>query len=188
MDVRDLDRRAIEATGRIIDTLTDEQLAATTPCPQWRVRDVVAHMVDNRTQLLTNLTGSAPEPEDDVRAGFRTATEALTAAVADDTVLTTPYKLLDVEYNAAVALFVNFADTLVHGWDIGTAIGRDVRLPEDLVHAALKGISRWPEDGTIWGKEGLFSEKLPVPEDASPQEKLLAITGRSPQWTPAGRS
>ncbi|GAA3061462.1 TIGR03086 family metal-binding protein [Actinokineospora globicatena] len=188
MDVRDLDRRAIEATGRIVDTLTDEQLAAPTPCPRWQVRDVVAHMADNKRRLLTALTGSAPEPGDDVRGDFRIAATALTAAFTEDSLLTASYELLGIEYNAAVALFVHFADTLVHGWDIGTAIGQDVRLPEDLVQAALKGISRWPDDGTIWGKDGLFGEKLPVAEDATPQEKLLATTGRSPQWTPASTS
>ncbi|GAA2970143.1 TIGR03086 family metal-binding protein [Actinokineospora diospyrosa] len=187
MDVRPLYRQAADSTGRIIDTLGDEQLAMVTPCSQWRVREVITHLVDNRNRLLTNLTGGTPPAEADVRTGFRATTEALNTAFADDALLEVPYELLDTQYNAATALFVDFADTLVHGWDIGVAIGLEVRLPEDLARAAVKGISRWPDNGTIWGVNGLFGEKLPVDEAASPQEKLLAITGRSPQWTPVGR-
>ncbi|MBM7771773.1 uncharacterized protein (TIGR03086 family) [Actinokineospora baliensis] len=188
MDVRPLYRRATDHTGHLIDALSDDQLNLLTPCSQWRVREVIAHLVDNRNRLLNNLTGGTPAPEADLRTGFRTTTEALITAFADDALLETPYELLGTQYNAATALFVDFADTLVHGWDIGVAMGRDVELPEDLAAVAVKGISRWPEDGTIWGPGGLFGEKLPVSEDASPQERLLAITGRSPQWTPVGTS
>ncbi|WP_026422744.1 TIGR03086 family metal-binding protein [Actinokineospora inagensis] len=188
MDIRDLDRRAVESTGAIVARLTDAQLDAPTPCERWTARDVVAHMNDNKRRLLTRLTGGAPEPTGDVRAEFAHLGATLARALADESVLDLPIELLGKPYTVGVALGVHFSDTLVHGWDLGSAIGLDVRLPEDLVAAVSKVMSQFPNDGTIWGPDGLFAEQLSVPEGATPQERMLAFTGRPAQWTPASTS
>ncbi|SDD31268.1 TIGR03086 family metal-binding protein [Actinokineospora iranica] len=183
MDIRELDRRAVESTGRIIDALTDEQLDVPTPCTEWAVREVIAHMVDNHVNFLRKLAGEAPALSGDPRVDFRETAAALAALADNDEVLAAPYEMPIGTVNGRIALSIHFNDTLVHGWDIGTAVGVDVRLDEDLVEAALGFISTWPDTPEVWGPGKAFSARLPVADDASPQERLLALTGRSPAWS-----
>ncbi|MBC6450256.1 TIGR03086 family metal-binding protein [Actinokineospora xionganensis] len=182
MDIRALDRRAVEVTGGIIDRLTDEQLDLASPCSEWTVRGVIEHMVGNNHGMLAKLTGQAPpaevSPAADPRANFRKTAEAFLAAFASDEAQEASFELLGVERTGAVAQSVHFADVLVHAWDIASAAGIDLRYDEDLAEAAVKVVSRFPEE--LWGPGGAFAARLPVAEDASAQDRLLALTGRAP--------
>ncbi|PPK70369.1 TIGR03086 family metal-binding protein [Actinokineospora auranticolor] len=188
MDLRELDRRAVAATGAIIDGLTDEQLDAETPCTRWAVRDVVQHMVDNHRTALDTFGDGAPEPGADVRTEWRRTAAAVVDLFADDAVLAASYEVVGRSTNGRTALSLHFGDTLVHGWDIGTAVGLHVRIDDDLAEAMLAGIARWPKTAQVWGPDGFFARQLPVAEGATPTERLLAATGRDAAWTPAGRS
>ncbi|HJD82450.1 TIGR03086 family metal-binding protein [Kitasatospora aureofaciens] len=65
-------------------------------------------------------------------------------------------------------------DLVVHTWDLAQGIGKDPRLPGDLVDFAP---DRFAGYGDLSGS-GLCDPPLPVPEDASPQTRLPALTGR----------
>ncbi|MFI9324098.1 hypothetical protein ACIGXI_30570 [Kitasatospora aureofaciens] len=65
-------------------------------------------------------------------------------------------------------------DLVVHTCDLAQGIGKDTRLPGDLVDFAP---DRFAGCGDLSGS-GLFGPPLPVPEDASPQTRLPALTGR----------
>ncbi|HVK20752.1 MAG TPA: TIGR03086 family metal-binding protein [Actinokineospora sp.] len=180
MDIRELDRRVRELTGGIIDGLTDEQLDVESPCEGWTVREVIRHMVGNSLGVLAKVDGTEAPAEvdlgDDPRATFRQTREAASAALSEPEVFDGPWELRGQQYTGGTMLFVHFADVLVHAWDIGTAVGIDVRFDEDMAEAALSVVSRFPEDA--WGPGSAFIEKLPAAEDASAQERLLALTGR----------
>ncbi|PWW65565.1 TIGR03086 family metal-binding protein [Actinokineospora spheciospongiae] len=181
MDIRELDRAAIASTTGFAEQATDEQLDARTPCDKWAVRDVLEHMVDNNRRTLGQL-GAGFEPTGDPRADFRASSAALHAHFADDAVLARTFAIGDYQVPGEFALAVHFGDVLVHGWDIGTALGLDVELDESLVLVALDRIGRFPDSPRIWGPGGLFANRLPVADDAPPQERLLALTGRSGDW------
>lgn len=182
MDIRALDRRAVEVTGGVIDRLTDEQLDLASPCSAWTVRGVIGHMVDNNHGMLAKLAGHEPPAEvelgADPRVDFRETAEAFLAAFGTDEAQEAPFELLGVERTGAVAQSVHFADVLVHAWDIASAAGIDLRFDEDLAEAAVKVVSLFPEE--LWGPDGAFAARLPVAEDASAHERLLALTGRTP--------
>jgi uncharacterized protein (TIGR03086 family) len=78
---------------------------------------------------------------------------------------------------AAPALGIAFADQLLHGWDLATATGQDPTMPDGLPDIAYRMIhGRFTDEQ----RAGVFKPEVPVPPDASPQEKLLAYTGRDP--------
>ncbi|GAA4431288.1 TIGR03086 family metal-binding protein [Actinokineospora soli] len=188
MDIRDLDRRAIESTGAVIDELTEDQLDLPTPCAKWVVRDVIAHMVGNNHGLVTKLTGEERQPTDDVRRDYRTSAAALSTALASDDALAHKFDfpLLGGEVNTQAMLTVHFNDVLVHGWDLARSIGADITLDPDLVDFALNAMSGLPDNPGIWSDEGsVFAPKRTVPADATPQDRLLALTGRDHTWAPA---
>jgi uncharacterized protein (TIGR03086 family) len=73
------------------------------------------------------------------------------------------------------ALGIAFSDQLLHGWDLATATGQDDRMPDGLPEAAYQQIhGRFSEEE----RQGVFKPEVPVPPDASPQQRLLAYTGR----------
>jgi len=77
---------------------------------------------------------------------------------------------------SAMGIGIAFSDMLIHGWDVAKATGQDTTMPDGLAHAAYD---------TIHGKftdeqrQGLFKPEIEVADGASPQEKLLAYTGRA---------
>ena len=75
------------------------------------------------------------------------------------------------------SLGIAFADQLLHGWDLAKATGQDTTMPKGLPEAAYEMIhGRFTDEQ----RKGVFKPEVSVPADASPQEKLLAYTGRDP--------
>ena len=75
------------------------------------------------------------------------------------------------------SLGIAFGDQLLHGWDLARATGQDATMPEGLAEAAYEMIhGAFTEDQ----RKGVFKPEVPVPADASAQDKLLAYTGRDP--------
>lgn len=76
------------------------------------------------------------------------------------------------EYLKHVTSFRGF-----RAFDIAKWIGADTRLPDDLVQGM------WDEfapDIEEWRAMGVFGSAVPVPEDASQQDRLLGLAGRDP--------
>jgi uncharacterized protein (TIGR03086 family) len=76
------------------------------------------------------------------------------------------------------ALGVAFSDLLVHGWDLARATGQDETMPAGLAAAAY-GLAHGKF--TDEQRKGIFKPEVPIGDDASPQERLLAYTGRDPR-------
>src|ERR1700712_3451901 len=45
MEIRELDRRAMDVTARIVPLITPDQWDNPTPCEGWLVRDLLAHVI-----------------------------------------------------------------------------------------------------------------------------------------------
>ncbi len=75
------------------------------------------------------------------------------------------------------ALGIAFSDQLLHGWDLARATGQDATMPAGLPDAAYELLhGRFSDDE----RQGVFKPEVAVPEGASPQDRLLAYTGRQP--------
>jgi len=178
VDLIDLHRRAAAHTRAIIDRVPGDRLEAPTPCAKWTVRDVIAHMVDNHRHLVTRAGKSAVDS-----AEFGPASTAFNEAFADPEVQATPFELGGVPTDGRGVVAVQFADVLVHGWDIGRSAGLDVTLPDELATAALFVTKGFPAD--LRGPDGPFDHPRAVPDDSPAGVRLVAFSGRDPQWTPA---
>ncbi len=70
-----------------------------------------------------------------------------------------------------------FADYLVHGWDLATAVGGNTRLDPDLVIACTEWFASVEE---AYRSAGAIGARPGLPPDADPQTVLLAMFGRAP--------
>ena len=68
-------------------------------------------------------------------------------------------------------------DVLIHTWDLARATGLDETLDPDEVQGMADAME--PMDQML-RDSGHFGPRVPVPDDADEQTKLLAFTGRQP--------
>ncbi|MEU3985749.1 TIGR03086 family metal-binding protein [Streptomyces sp. NPDC026672] len=185
MDIRALHAQALQSTHRFVAAVGADQWEAPTPCEKWTVRQLVNHLVagnlwvrelgngrtvgDVGTELDGDLLGDDPSAAHE--ASVASATEAFAAADAMERLWPLSYG----ERPGRVYARHRFVDVLVHGWDVGRAVGADPRLPAGLVDACLELFDSRPQSFAAWG----FAEVAPQP-GAAPQDRLLALTGRRP--------
>jgi uncharacterized protein (TIGR03086 family) len=173
-DLLDLYRQASQWTAEKVSGARD--LEAVTPCPGWRVRDLLNHMLDTQRYFAGAARGEdaappAPSPPslltDDPTGDFARATSAVGAAYARDGVLE----------RMGPVLGIAFSDQLLHGWDVARATKQDETMPDGLAEAAYDCIhGRFTDEQ----RKGVFGPEIPVGDDATPQQRLLAYTGRDP--------
>jgi uncharacterized protein (TIGR03086 family) len=85
---------------------------------------------------------------------------------------------LGFEWTVGEATAGTFMDNLVHTWDLAVATGQDPTLDTDLVDACVAlFLPDMPERGRA---AGIVGPAVAVPEDASPQDRLLGAMGRRP--------
>ena len=173
-DLLDLYRRASDWTAEKVAGAQD--LEAATPCPDWRVRDLLNHMLDTQRYFAGAARGEdvsppAPSPPslltDDPSADFEHGSANVIDAYAPDGVIE----------RMGPSLGIAFSDQLLHGWDLATATKQDATMPDGLAEAAYDCIhGRFTDEQ----RTGVFGPEIPVGDDATPQQRLLAYTGRDP--------
>jgi uncharacterized protein (TIGR03086 family) len=203
MEIREFDRRALEGTGRVVAQVTEDRLGAPTPCAGWDLRTLLVHMAGNNNGFAEAAEGRPADPAvwagegiaegtagrtgADVVGEYRKSAQRVAAAFAAPGVLD---RNLEVHgfgsFPAQVAIGMHFIDYLVHGWDVAKAIDVDHPLDPELCRAVLKIGAGWPPDSpAIWGPGAPFGKRVPIPEDASPEHRMLGFLGRTPRWPAA---
>jgi uncharacterized protein (TIGR03086 family) len=151
------------------------KLDSPTPCDQWDVRVLLSHMIQTQQFFSGSAQGKqvalTPDPPDlvgdDPVANFNRAREDVIEVFSEPGVIE----------KTGPSLSIAFSDMLLHGWDIARATGQDESMPDGLAQAAYDTIhGRFTDDQ----RKGVFKPEVDVGADASPQERLLAYTGRDP--------
>jgi uncharacterized protein (TIGR03086 family) len=172
LDQLDLYRRTSAWTAQKVGGTKD--LDATTPCDEWSVRDLLNHMLDTQRYFLTAARGEqasppGPNPPDVLSDDPRRDFEQIQGQVID------AFSQEGVINKTGPALGIAFADQLLHGWDLSRATGQDDAMPDGLAQAAYDTIhGRFTDEQ----RKGVFKPEIKVGDDASPQQRLLAYTGR----------
>jgi uncharacterized protein (TIGR03086 family) len=185
-------RRAQHGFDAVMAAVPPHRWDAPSACALWTVRDVAGHFIWGQEQLRHWATGQgyarrdgAPGASDPaVMAGADpVATWSAARAAADETLteeaLTRTVVLPglgETPLGAIVTLLVT--DLLAHAWDIGHALGLDIRLDADLI----PGSFAWARDN-ILRVPGFFGPELTPPPDADEQTRWLAYLGRA-AWQP----
>ncbi|MFJ9611408.1 TIGR03086 family metal-binding protein [Kitasatospora sp. NPDC101176] len=176
--------QALAAFDERVRLIAPDQWGAPTPCADWSVRDLVNHLTGEQLWTPELLMGATVSEvggrfdgdvlgSDPVAAWAGAAAAAREAfAVPGATGLTVHLSFGDV--SGQYYLDQLTTDLAIHAWDLAAGIGRRTRLPAELVDFALGEITGY---GDLSGS-GLFDPPLPAPDDAGPQTRLLALTGR----------
>jgi uncharacterized protein (TIGR03086 family) len=186
--VVELHRKAVEGFGARVHAIGDDQWHAPTPCTDWDVRDLVAHLVVEQLWVGALLRGETVEAvgdrfdgdqlgDDATAAWDRAAAEsmaAFAAAGAIDREVHLSYGVVPAaDYCREMA-----CDATVHTWDLARAIDGDdqldpglVAMPSDLVDERLDAFRQ----------SGLFGEPVSVAVDAGARSRCSRGSAAAPE-------
>ncbi len=197
MDIRELDRRAMGVTARLISGLDPAQLGSPTPCERWLLADLLAHIVGQYHGFALAASGEPvgrevfrPRPVGENVAGAYTAAAALvTSAFAADGVLDRVFYLPEIgdggPYPARAAIGFHFVDEVAHAWDLAMAVGAPIRFDDDVLARALSIAARVPNDPASRGDGFPFALGADPGPDAPTLDRIVTLLGRRADWTPA---
>jgi len=152
------------------------QLDAPTPCDEWDVRALLNHMLETQQYFVRRARGEEGAPLSDAPPELIGDDPASAYERGREETIRT-FAAPGVVERTGPSLGIAFSDTLLHGWDVARATGQDTTMPAGLAQAAYDTIHGAFTDEQ---RKGVFKPEIPVGPDASPQEKLLAYTGRDP--------
>ena len=178
-DLGDTYRRRAGAFESLIEGTPAERWSSPSPCPGWRARDVVAHVVDYSAQVLREKAELVDPPVfagfDDPGAAFR-ATRNVLERVLDDPA--TPRRVA-----GHLHWSLSF-DLPQHGWDLAVATGQDATIDREEVELLWGSLTGDPANWDWQRANGWYGPPVPVPEDAPVQDRVLGLLGRDPGWKP----
>lgn len=152
------------------------------PPEGWVARDVIGHLAE----WIPGFFGSTYELEipplpslADDPAGVWAVLDATVQGAFDDPEVAGRQRDTPMGTKSFEELFdmIGTADVFMHTWDLARATGLDETLDPDEVHHFL--VSMEPMD-QMMRDSGQFGPRIPVPDDADEQTRLIAFIGRQP--------
>lgn len=157
---------AIDQATQAITAVREDQLGDPTPCAEWDVGQLVAHLAVGSGHLLEQARGGRPDwsavPDrvDDAAGTFRANGAALLA------------HLRDTHGNADWQL----AELSVHTWDLLTATGQS---PELDPVPAERGLTFMAQAMKPEMRGSAFAPEQPAPPGADAYDRIAAFAGRT---------
>ena len=191
IDVLDNYRRSQDTFEAVLADVPPREWDHASACEHWSLRDVAGHVIWSLEVLRHHVAGedyaAACGPPgsvnpgvmagDDPLANWRAARSSTAHAIVDEALdEPAPAWFVDRRPEATLADFVELStlDTLVHAWDIGSAVDINVRIEPDLAARSFS-LARL----IVVRSPSTFGPKLAPPPGADKQTRLLAFLGRS---------
>jgi uncharacterized protein (TIGR03086 family) len=180
-----LDRALIFADG-VVGGIGDHQRRDATPCPDYTVNGLAAHLVGGLLWLGKLPVGGSTDPlaaSDPNLAGaallppFRLAAAAVRRNWTAATLATTYATPMGAISGAGLASYT-VVEIVVHSWDLAVATGQAIRPTEALAEAVL-GLASEFDEATLRAP-GMMAPAVDLPVEAPAMDRLVAFLGRDP--------
>ena len=174
-------RTVAAAFSERVRAVPPERWESPAPCEGWVARDVVRHLTEWVPAFFFDTwdidAPPLPSVDDDPVAAWEALDRTVQSALDDPAVAGAERETrMGRSTFADTFSMIATSDVLIHTWDVSRATGLDERLDPDEVHRMFAGME--PMDEAIRGEH--FGPRVPVPDDADEQTKLLAFLGRRP--------
>ncbi len=186
LNVIELYEGAVQNMLPILGGIRDDQLTASTPCSEWNVENLVIHNIKvtgfahgtirgNNTVDAMDVSGQIPSEGavDAFVAGTNGVLDLLKNLANLGEVIETPFGSMPI---ASFILFPTL-DIVIHKWDLAKGTAQNTDIDSGLAEAAYGALQMGIEVGRQFG---IFAAEVEIPMSASIQDKLLAISGRTP--------
>ncbi|WP_435238034.1 TIGR03086 family metal-binding protein [Streptomyces sp. YPW6] len=179
----------------LLGPVDDGSLDGPTPCPAYAVRELLGHLTGLATAFrdaarkdLGPSTATPPDAalpvlEDDWREALPRRLEEVAAAWRAPDAWTGMTRAGGIDLPGEVAGVVALNELVIHGWDLARSTGQPYAAGEAELRsceALLAPDADEPDRG------GIFARPLPVAADAPLLDRVIALSGRRPDWRPGG--
>ncbi|MGH3417425.1 MAG: TIGR03086 family metal-binding protein [Actinocrinis sp.] len=198
-NLRVLHHRALQVCVDLVDQVGTGQLGLATPCAEWDLGQLLAHMTGQNRGFAASARGEssdlgvfAPVPVSDAPGPLhaRSAADLTDAFAAADPAA--QFWLPEIRagglFPAQTAFGFHLVDSVAHGWDVARSIGVPVAFDAEVLDAALMISLAIPDGPARERPDASFRPGVGVNGDAGIFERILALLGRSPDWAPPQRS
>ncbi|MEE4021956.1 TIGR03086 family metal-binding protein [Gordonia sp. PKS22-38] len=175
----------------LLSAVSDDQLDSPTPCEDFDVQTLAAHLVAtaNKAVALGSGADALALPSFADRHDAAAYVETVGRAVevwSDDSTLARTVKVPWGEVPGAAALWGYVSETLVHGWDLAVATGQPAEADPTIVEPVL-AVARQFIPAEIREDDAVpFGAVVESRAEAGPTERLANWTGReSSKWVSA---
>ncbi|MFE7329020.1 TIGR03086 family metal-binding protein [Streptomyces sp. NPDC057565] len=185
---------AARQIAALLDGIEEKQLTDPTPCPDYAVRELLAHLVGLSTAFrdaarkdlgpTTDSSSAAALPVlgDDWREALPPLLDELVTAWRDPAARQGMTRAGGVDLPGEVAATVALNELVVHGWDLARSTGQAYEADEASLRVSLAMLT--PRDDIP--RPDIFGPPVPVPSDAPLVDRAIAMSGRHPDWQPGG--
>ncbi len=178
-------RRVAAPFTALVRSAPPDRWDASAPVAGWRARDVVGHLVGWLPDFVAAGAGvrlpAGPSVEDDPAGAWAHHVDAVQALLDDPAThavtLTNPH-VGTLPLDEAVDRFYT-GDLFLHTWDLARATGQEVSLDPERCAAMLAGMEPLED---LLRQSGQYGPRVPVPDDAPVQDRLIGFIGRDPGW------
>jgi uncharacterized protein (TIGR03086 family) len=159
--------------------------SAAAPVSGWTARDVVVHLVEwlpgfvasGSEVRLPDVASPTEQPAAAWDAHQRAVQELLDDSDTAGLEFSNPHTG-SMPLAQAIDRFYT-SDVFMHTWDLARATSQDDTLDPELCAVLLSGME--PIEDLI-RSSGQYGPRVPVPDDADPQARMLGFIGRDPSW------
>ncbi|MFC9270303.1 TIGR03086 family metal-binding protein [Streptomyces zhihengii] len=185
---------AAAGVAALLPGVRDDRLDDPTPCPDYAVREMLAHLLglatafrDAAAKETGPTTATSPDASRPVLAGdWRTALPErlaeLTAAWRRPEAWEGMTQAGGVTLPGAVAGRVALNELVVHGWDLAVATGQPYDVDEASLAVSREMLTPTGDDSM---RDAIFGPVVPVPEGAPLLHRIVGLSGRRPDWSAA---
>ncbi|HEV7625776.1 MAG TPA: TIGR03086 family metal-binding protein [Streptomyces sp.] len=178
----------------LLDGVSDDQLTAPTPCPEYSVGDLLSHLLglsaafrDAAKKNLGAATGTAPQPDasslpEDWHSTLPRQLDELADAWRSEDAWQGETQAGGVTLPGEIAGVVALNELVLHGWDLARATNQPYTGDPDGVRASIGMLS---QSTALEQRDTIFGPVVEVSSDASLLDRAVGLSGRRPDWTPA---
>ena len=167
-------------TGDRLARVGSEDLDAPTPCEEWRLHELLNHMLAALERLAAAADGEVAPPvrdrlgDDCGRSAFAAVQERALAVWRTPGVMERTCALPLGSIPAPMAAQLNLVEVVVHGWDVSRATGERAAIPDGLAEPILEFSRRAvePARGRAFGPDLSIGESL--------SDRTVSFLGRRP--------
>lgn len=171
----------------VVQGVSPQAMDDPSPCDDWKVRDVVNHMLGTVEAMRRVGAREDLDPADPWGTGGEHVSDQWRDGLSD---LLTRWAqawsqpeawegdAMDGAMPRQAVGDMGYAEVLLHGWDLARGSGQEVTFDDAAVDRALEVMG---DIGEMGRTQGAFGAEVTLPDDASPLERVLAASGRDPR-------
>jgi uncharacterized protein (TIGR03086 family) len=172
-------QRAQDAFAGVLANVRPDQLDDPTPCSEWKIRDLIEHVVGGNEHVgqWAGIYGQPPARPDKLSEAHRVAAVAAHEVFARPDGMAIKFELPFGQIPGAIFIGMRTSDVLTHAWDLAAATRQSTDLDPELATDQLAAVRQFvPAEFRGPGKP--FADEQPCSSGHPPADELAAFLGR----------